>query len=261
MNSSEEMIELIKLLRDIDNIDSEITFSIFEEGIEELPNNEKLFEKIGRNIYELHGLEHTFFHNIVYRLAKYLESILSVKDSNDNFDIIDKLFQICMTEEDEVDDKINEFLKKVKEIDYYESKDDESRSFNWFTFNHESWREFDSSTAGYIMDKKIYHHRGVFVPKKFLKTFYKEFEKLESGKEICVKLFYKKRAYNGYLIKEDIGYLLHWDPLLRRRINKKFPEIFDYNQDEKNVADNVIMTFNTHENYDKDFIKIDFVRL
>jgi hypothetical protein len=174
--------------------------------------------------------------------------------SGDLIDVDKKLEDILFHDEDKasLDEKVNEFVDFQIERLMYSGMNE----FVNHDFNIEDWMILDEKKIGYMLDNSIYHHYGCWIPEKFLKHLALPINILDTH-ELKVQLFYKKKAYEGVIKYQDNKYMIYWEGLLRRRINKKFPHVFSY-KDDFISKHRVLMSFYHHENFEDNFIKIDF---
>jgi hypothetical protein len=184
-----------------------------------------------------------------------LEHDSKVEFFDDNGGLVnvnDKLEEIFFCENEEIDEKVNDFIEfHINRLMY--------RGINEFTrhdFNIEDWLVLGENKIGLYLDNSVYHHYGCWIPKKFLDHLSMPLD-FSNSEETKLQLFFKRKAYQGTLIYEGDTLMLYWDNLLRRRINKKYPQVFSYEEDFK-PTQKVLMSFFYHDNFDDNFLKIDF---
>jgi hypothetical protein len=174
--------------------------------------------------------------------------------SGDVINVDEKLEYIFFDVKDDNDlnEKVNEFIEFHIDRLMYQGMNE----FINHDFNIEDWVILGENKIGLYLDSSVYHHYGCWIPKKFFDHLSLPID-LSLSDEIRLQLFFKKKAYTGTLRVEEGKYMLYWGSLLRRRINKKYPHVISYK--ENFVAkQRVLMSFYYHENFENNFLKIDF---
>jgi hypothetical protein len=165
-------------------------------------------------------------------------------------DLEDIFFNI--EDQSELNERVNDF------IDFHINRlmHSGANEFVVHDFNIEDWVILGDKKIGLYLDSSVYHHYGCWIPDKYLKHLSLPID-LTNFSQLNVELFFKKKAYSGTLNKDQDKFILYWDNLLRRRINKKFPS--EFSEDENfNPSQRVLMSFYYNENFENNFIKIDF---
>lgn len=259
------LFELVDLIKSYENIiDSILGENFYSEEFDFEIN----YENIGRRLVDFvakreeEGINESHLH--ILMLAKISDLIMSTieLDARENatfFDLSgrlinvqDELQSIFFDEEIDVNKKVNEFVEfHINRLIY--------RGMNDFVnhdFNIEDWVFIDENTIGLYLDNAVYHHYGCWIPEKFLNHLGSSM-RIPLKDETELQLFFKKKAYYGILKLQEGKIFLYWDNTLRRRINKKYPQIFTY-EEVNQTNQRVLMSFFYHENFEDNFIKIDF---
>lgn len=103
--SSEILSRLVDLLRDLDGIDGELTYTIFPDGIPSPhePSSDEL-QRVGRGVVRLHGFEQSLFHHQVGILIDIILDMGNVPSGEAERDhYYDLLMEYSMAGEDEKD--------------------------------------------------------------------------------------------------------------------------------------------------------------
>lgn len=105
-SSREILSRLVDLLRDLDGIDGELTYTIFPDGIPPPyePSKDEL-QRVGREVIRLHGFDHTLFHK---QIGALIELILDMgnapSDEAERDDYYDLLMQYSMADAEDKDE-------------------------------------------------------------------------------------------------------------------------------------------------------------
>lgn len=266
-----KLFDLVELIKAQENIID----SIIEEGYDK-DNNQKIdYEVIGKRLVDYFEIKHdqdlleedSQLIDLQLKMLVIIGDLIKITlelNPNENAEFIDESRGLVNVDEELEDiffslENEDEVIERVDNFVDFHINRLMRRGMNDLVnhdFNIEDWVTLGKNKIGLYLDNSVYHHYGCWVPEKFLNHLSLPIN-FSSQNETELQLFFKKKAYKGILKLQDNMYMLYWDNSLRRRINKKYPQFFSI--DEKtNTKQRVLMSFYYHENFEENFVKIDF---
>ena len=145
-------------------------------------------------------------------------------------------------------------IQKPKVINYEKYKDFGFKSKPDIKAN--AWIKIDDNTVGVILDKKEHHHWYVMMPFDYYKIISSDWEDLYLKNGSSIKLKTKFKLREGFLLKNGNFIEIKWNNLLRRAINKKFPEHFG-----SKIKNEVIMVLKSSKMIGNKCLEVDFFKI